>query len=128
VVAFGREPFDRLSSWLSTPGPPDHTALWAIVTGAGVALVLQALKLQFAGWPLHPLGFAVSGSWSMNTIWVPVLIAWAAKALTLRYAGLRGYRMLLPFFFGLILGDFTIGCLWPLIGWVFQVPYYSIQQ
>ena len=28
----------------------------------------------------------------MNTIWVPVMIAWAAKALTLRYAGLRGYR------------------------------------
>jgi hypothetical protein len=123
VVAFGREPFDRLDSWLATPGPPDHTALGAIAIGAGVALVLQALKLQFAGWPLHPLGFAVSGSWSMNTIWVPVMIAWAAKALTLRYAGLRGYRTLLPFFFGLILGDFTIGCLWPLVGWALQVPY-----
>jgi hypothetical protein len=128
VVAFGREPFDRLSSWLATPGPPDHTALGAIVVGAGVALLLQMLKLQFVGWPLHPLGFAVSGSWSMNTIWVPVMIAWAAKSLTLRYAGLRGYRALLPFFFGLILGDFTIGCLWPLVGWLFQVPYYSIQQ
>jgi hypothetical protein len=128
VVGFGREPFDRLSSWLATPGPPDHTALGAIAIGAAVALLLQVLKLQFAAWPLHPLGFAVSGSWSMNTIWVPVMIAWAAKALTLRYAGLRGYRTLLPFFFGLILGDFTIGCLWPLVGWVFQVPYYSFQQ
>jgi hypothetical protein len=128
VVGFGREPFDRLSNWLATPGPPDHTALWAIATGAGMALLLQALKLRFAGWPLHPLGFAVSGSWSMNTIWVPVLIAWAAKAITLRYAGLRGYRTLLPFFFGLILGDFTIGCLWPLVGWAFGVPYYSFQQ
>jgi hypothetical protein len=128
VVGFGREPFDRLSSWLATPGPPDHTALWGIATGAGMALLLQALKLRFAGWPLHPLGFAVSGSWSMNTIWVPVLIAWAAKAITLRYAGLRGYRTLLPFFFGLILGDFTLGCLWPLVGWLFSVPYYSFQQ
>jgi uncharacterized protein DUF6785/uncharacterized protein DUF6784 len=128
VVGFGREPFDRLSSWLATPGPPDHTALGAIAVGAGVALMLQVLKLRFAAWPLHPLGFAVSGSWSMNTIWVPVMIAWAAKALTLRYAGLRGYRTLLPFFFGLILGDFTVGCLWPLIGWALQVPYYSFQQ
>jgi hypothetical protein len=128
VVGFGREPFDRLSSWLATPGPPDHTALGAIAVGAGVALLLQVLKLRFAAWPLHPLGFAVSGSWSMNTIWVPVMIAWAAKALTLRYAGLRGYRTLLPFFFGLILGDFTIGCLWPLVGWALQVPYYSFQQ
>ena len=93
-----------------------------------IALALQVMKLQFAGWPFHPLGFAVSGSWSMNTIWVPILIAWAAKAITLRYAGLRGYRTLLPFFFGLVLGDFTVGCLWPLVGWVFQVPYYSFQQ
>jgi hypothetical protein len=128
VVGFGREPFERLNGWLATPGPPDHTALWAIATGAGMALLLQTLKLRLAGWPLHPLGFAVSGSWSMNTIWVPVLIAWAAKAITLRYAGLRGYRTLLPFFFGLILGDFTIGCLWPLVGWAFGVPYYSFQQ
>jgi hypothetical protein len=128
VVDFGREPFSRLSGWLSTPGPPDRTALGAILTGAVMALLLQVMKLQFAGWPFHPLGFAVSGSWSMNTIWVPILIAWAAKALTLRYAGLRGYRTLLPFFFGLVLGDFTVGCLWPLVGWVFQVPYYSFQQ
>jgi hypothetical protein len=128
VVGFGHEPFARLSGWLATPGPPDHTALWAIGIGAGVALLLQALKLQFAGWPLHPLGFAVSGSWSMNTIWIPVLIAWAAKALTLRYAGLRGYRTLLPFFLGLVLGDFTVGCFWPLVGWLLQVPYYSFQQ
>lgn len=128
IVGFGREPFARLQNWLATPGPPDPNALGAIMTGAVIALVLQALKLQFTGWPLHPLGFAVSGSWSMNTIWVPVMIAWAAKAITLRYMGLRGYRMLLPFFFGLILGDFTMGCIWPLIGWVFQVPYYSFQQ
>jgi hypothetical protein len=128
IVGFGREPFSRLQNWLATPGPPDHTALGAIATGGVIALILQALKLQFTGWPLHPLGFAVSGSWSMNTIWVPVMIAWAAKAVTLRYMGLRGYRMLLPFFFGLILGDFTVGCLWPLIGWALSVPYYSFQQ
>jgi len=35
VVDFGREPFSRLSGWLFTPGPPDHTALGAILTGAG---------------------------------------------------------------------------------------------
>jgi hypothetical protein len=128
VVDFGREPFSRLAGWLSTPGPPDNTALGAIITGAVIALALHVMKLQFAGWPFHPLGFAVSGSWSMNTIWVPIMIAWAAKSVTLRYAGLRGYRLLLPFFFGLVLGDFTIGCLWPLVGWVFQAPYYSFQQ
>jgi hypothetical protein len=123
-----REPFDRLSGWLATPGPPDRTALGAIATGAAVALLSQALKLRFAGWPLHLLGFAVSGSWSMNTISVPVLFAWIAKAHTLRYMGLRGYRALLPFFFGLILGDFVVGCFWPLVGWVLGVPYYSFQQ
>lgn len=128
VVGFGREPFDRLIGWLATPRPPDQTALGAIGVGGGTALLLQVLKLRLAYWPFHPLGFAVSGSWSMNTIWVPTLLAWVVKGLTLRYTGLRGYRTLLPFFFGLILGDFTVGCLWPLVGWLFGVPYYSFQQ
>ena len=42
-------------------------------------------------------------------LWLPVFMAWLIKALVLRYGGLRGYRAALPFFIGLVLGEFALG-------------------
>jgi hypothetical protein len=77
------------------------------------------------GWPFHPIGYAISGSWSMNLVWLPLLIAWLAKLTVLRYGGLRLYRIALPFFLGLILGDCTMGTLWSLIGLLLGTPTYN---
>ena len=44
------------------------------------------------------MGYAVSSSWSLNIIWLPLLIAWILKLLMLRYGGLKLYRDLLPLF------------------------------
>jgi hypothetical protein len=57
-----------------------------------------------------------------------MLIAWAAKLITLRTGGLKTYRIVLNFFLGLLLGDFIIGCLWPIIGWIFKISTYSFMQ
>ncbi len=128
VVGFGWEAFGRLDSWLSTPTPANLPAARAIGFGAGLSLLLYWLRLRLAWWPFHPLGLALAGSWSMNTVWLPMLLAWVAKLLVLRYGGLRLHRRTLPFFLGLILGDFTVGCGWAVAGWAFQIPYYSFQQ
>jgi hypothetical protein len=75
--------------------------------------------------PFHPVGYAVSSSWSLNIIWLPLLIAWAVKLLMLRYGGLKLYRDSLPFFLGLILGEFVVGSLWTLIGIGMGIPSYG---
>jgi len=36
------------------------------------------------------------------------------------------YRRTLPFFLGLVLGDYTMGALWSLIGVVWDVPTLRI--
>ena len=54
-----------------------------------------------------------------------MLIAWLVKVLVLRYGGLHSYRRLLPFFFGLIMGESVVGCSWPLVGLIFHVPSYN---
>ena len=128
MVYFGWEAFGRLDHWLRNPTGPDIGAVTAICAGAGFTLVLQAMSLRFVGWPFHPLGYALAGSWSMNTIWLPTAIAWLAKSLLCRYGGLKAHRAALPFFLGLVIGDFTVGCGWSLIGWAFGVPYYSFMQ
>lgn len=57
-----------------------------------------------------------------------MLIAWAAKLAALKAGGLRTYRVALNFFLGLILGDFIMGCLWPVIRRLCGVSTYSFTQ
>jgi hypothetical protein len=47
---------------------------------------------------------------------VSVFLAWLAKRTTLRYGGIRAYRAALPFFLGLILGDYVVPALWGVFG------------
>ncbi len=94
----------------------------------GFAYFLYFMKLRVGWWPFHPLGFAISTSYSIGTLWLPMFIAWLAKILTLRYGGMKMYRTAMDFFIGLLLGDFIIGCLWPVVGWILHVPTYSFMQ
>jgi hypothetical protein len=129
VVHFGWEAFYReLTVWLNTSTKPDVPATAAIGWGMGFAYFLYIMKLRMAGWWFHPLGFAVSTSYSIGTLWVPMFIAWAAKLITLRTGGLKAYRTVLNFFLGLLLGDFITGCIWPIIGWILGIPTYSYMQ
>jgi hypothetical protein len=125
-LGFGAEAYDRLASWLSTPTNPDSQAIAGMVIGFLIASALMVIKLNVYGWPFHALGFAISGGWSMMWAWLSLFVAWVLKALILRYGGLRGYRAGLPFFFGVILGDFLIGGIWTLLGLIFDIPIYSL--
>ncbi len=128
-VGFGREAFDiRLSTWLRTPTGTDVPALLAVGFGALVTVLLNVGRMACSWWPFHPLGLAISGSYSVNMIWLPMIIAWTAKVIILRFGGLRLYRRALPFFLGLILGDYLFGCGWPLVGWILNITTYSFQQ
>jgi hypothetical protein len=117
--------YNRLNDWISNRTPPNVTANWALVVGFLTASFLFLMRIKFFWWPFHPIGYAISGSWSINLVWMPLLFAWAIKLLVLRYAGLRGYRALLPFFLGLILGQTIVGSLWSLYGLAIGVQTYS---
>jgi uncharacterized membrane protein YeaQ/YmgE (transglycosylase-associated protein family) len=113
---FGWEPYNRLSSWIETPAKRDD--LCSVFTGVGfaVCLFLIFMKTTLFWWPFHPVGYAVSSSWCMSWMWFPIFIGWLAKFVILKSTGLKGYRTALPFFFGLILGEFTVGSLANILG------------
>jgi hypothetical protein len=116
ITSVGQEPFRALRQWMDTPRPPDSSFLGGILLGLmGVALLGMA-RQRFAGWPLHPLGYAIANTNSMDYMWMPFLIAWAVKAMMLRYGGMRLYRAAIPFFLGLILGDYVVPTLWAIYG------------
>ena len=104
------------ASLISTPTPPDHAGLVAALVGLLIAVSFFVLRQRLPWWPLHPLGYALATTASMEYMWCPFLLAWLAKLITIRYGGIRAYRSALPFFLGLILGDYVVPALWGIFG------------
>jgi len=98
---------------------------WGVVGVSSLfTLLLYVLRTRFVGFPFHPLGYCIGPG--LVWLWLPFFIAWLVKFFVLRYGGLRMYRRTLPFFLGLVLGDYTMGALWSLIGVVWGVPTLQI--
>jgi len=122
---FGYEPYRDLHSYITNPEPANLPATVATGTGVVTALVLALMRMRFAWWPFHPVGYAISGSWSMQQLWFPMFISWLVKWAILRYGGAKAYRKAIPLFVGLVLGEFVVGCLWDLHGILAGVDPYS---
>jgi hypothetical protein len=123
---YGFQPFDRLQNWLYNPTQPEIASGIGVGVGLVSSIVLASMRMRFIWWSLHPAGFAVSSSWSMNVFWSSVFISWAIKYFILKIGGLKLHRQSIPFFLGLMLGEFVIGSIWSLRGVIFHVPSYLI--
>jgi hypothetical protein len=121
----GAEAFNRLAKWLTYPGTTDLKAMSFMGTGFVFAVFLFLMRLKFIWWPFHPAGYAVSGSWSMNNIWFCILISWAVKGILLRQGGLKAHQKAIPFFLGLVLGDYMMGSLWNILSIVLDTTIYQ---
>ena len=124
---FAQESYGRMASWNSglLDYRPNGGGTAAMGAGLAITLLLMVLRQNIPGFPLHPIGFAVSSAWAINIVWLPLFIAWLCKGLAIRYGGLRIYRLLLPFFLGLILGDCVIGSLWGLLSLALNMRTYN---
>jgi len=123
---YASQPFARLQGWLYNPTPPDHVATTAMGVGLLSTIFLAAMRMRFIWWSLHPAGFAVSSSWSMNVFWSSIFVSWGIKLAILKMGGLKLHRQSIPFFLGLVLGEFVVGSAWSIRKVVFQVPSYQI--
>ncbi len=127
VPVFGEEAFGyQMGNWIAYPTSANIPAGLAIAWGMIFTFFLYTMKLQIPWWPFHPLGFAVSASYSIGPLWLPLMIAWAAKLVSLKVGGMRTYRVAQSFFLGLILGDFVMGYIWP-PGSRDAVPHHYLQ-
>ncbi|HNR35325.1 MAG TPA: hypothetical protein PKO36_09100 [Candidatus Hydrogenedentes bacterium] len=121
---FGREAWEEVYRWFTLPEIHQMQPTYAILIGLGVSIVLAVLRMAFHWWPLHPVGFAISGSWGMEQIWLCVMIAWLIKVILLKYGGAKAYKPVVPLFVGLIMGDFMVGSFWNLYGIVMETRVY----
>ncbi len=122
----GSESYSRLAGWLNSPVPPASTGLYFIAGGLLLTIALSIMRVNFVWWPFHPAGYALALSYAMEYFWLPIFIAWLLKFLIIRYGGIGLHRRAVPFFLGLILGDYTMGALWAIIGPILGIPTYKI--
>ena len=117
-----RWPFTYMASMYNNPDPSFGPRLLFTSIGGSIMAGLLFLRHRFVWWPLHPLGFPIASTYTIISYgWFAIFCAWLLKATILRYGGVRAYRALLPFFLGLILGEFTTACLWLFIDGAFGV-------
>ena len=126
-IIYGSEPWTQLQKWLTNPLSPDYWALGFTGIGLLFALFLMLMRMKFFWFPFHPAAYAtVCGSWAVNYIWFSLGIVWVLKLVLLKYGGINVHRKAMPFFLGLILGQFTVGSLWTILGMLFNIPTYGI--
>lgn len=123
--AFSCETWNRMAGWLSAPQKPNYGATSAVGFGFFFSLLLGFLRAKFTWWVWHPVGYAISSSWSMDRLWACLFITWLIKGVITRYGGAPAYRKALPFFVGLTLGEFVVGSFWNIYGAITSAPVYK---
>lgn len=122
---FGWEPYNRLQRWIINPTKPDYSTATFLSVGFVTTIFFTIMRSRFLWWPLHPAGYAVSNSWGLAVTWFPILISCTAKFILLRYGGMKAHRRAMPFFAGLILGEFFVGSIWSIIGGITGIRTYA---
>ena len=122
----GAESYERLQGWLQTPVRPNFTQLSYVAFGFLLVLFLRVMRGAFLWWPFHPAGYALAVSYAMDYFWFCFFLAWVAKLLIVRFGGMKAHNAAIPFFLGLILGDYITGSLWALYGPLNHLQTYKI--
>ena len=113
--SFARYPAEQTIFQLQNPAGPSLTGFLWMLGGGLVMAGLMVARQHIAGWPLHPLGFAVAPGWTMAVLWSSICAAWVLKRTVLRFGGARTYERTKPFFVGLILGQLVIAGFWLIV-------------
>ena len=113
----GKRAFDTLEGWFRNPTKPDIGGMGGVAGGLSFTLFLAYCRARWAGWPFHPVGYAMSNTFAASaSFWTPCLIAWICKLVIIRAGGMKLYRKVLPLFFGFIVGDLLGGGTTDLLG------------
>ena len=126
MIEMGWDVFNNLASW--THYPRTFDGLGSIFTGSGMLFVflLAFLRTKFIWWPFHPAGYTLGMGGAIDDYWFTMVISSTIKLIVLKHGGARSYRKSIPFFLGLVLGEYVIACGWALLGMIVGRPMYVV--
>lgn len=112
----GDESFNRLGDLIKNSPATNIVWILHVALGAVMVVALSLMRGAFVNWPFHPAGYALAISFAMDYFWFAFFVAWLLKFLIIRYGGMKLHNAFVPFFLGLVLGDFFIGSVWAIVG------------
>jgi len=122
----GREAFNVLRANLDGTAPKAGAAqILAMCWGSMMVVLFYAANLKVMWWPFHPVGFVLAQIRMFDWLWLPMGMAALAKSILLRAGGLKTYKRALPFFLGLVLGDYVISGILTLLRILLNMPMYK---
>ncbi len=124
-VNWAEMPIDLLAIWGASQQGIGWDEIGGGAAGAVVVLLLSFAHTRLIWWPFHPVGYALSCTFTLEWLWCPLFVVWLAKLLILRYGGIRLYRRGIPLAIGLILGDYAVALVWAAIALVTGEHMYS---
>jgi len=122
----GREGFNIARATLNgTTLKVGSSQILASIWGAMMVMMFYMANLKLTWWPFHPVGFVLAQIRMFDWLWLPMGIAAVSKSLMLRSGGLKMYKRAMPFFVGLVVGDYVISGILTLISWLLKMPMYK---
>lgn len=115
-------PLNFFGGAASVPAQGSWTNYLHILGGLIGVLGLLIIRAQFH-FGLHPIGFLGASVHAVHMLWFSIFWGWLLKTIILRYGGLKGYTVFLPFFMGLIVGDVLNAIVWIIVGYLTQTGY-----
>jgi len=122
----GWEAYQRLAQWIQAPPAVNLKGVIFMVVGLVLTFGFKGLRTRFTGIPFHPAGYALAISFAMDYFWFAIFVSWLVKVIIIRYWGMTAHRKGVWFFLGLILGDYTAGSIWAILGPAFGFANYKI--
>ena len=111
---------------IEQPNPVNVTAILAVVSGFAIVMLLDTIRFQVPGFPLHPVGYALSMNFGVDYFWFGLIVVLVIKSFIQRYYGLKGYDKLRMVAIGIILAEFTAELIWSTITMTTQIATYTI--
>ncbi|MEZ8221847.1 hypothetical protein GG496_002017 [Candidatus Fervidibacteria bacterium JGI MDM2 JNZ-1-D12] len=108
-----------VGQYLTTSRPLTSHHWWGLVIGAITCWALIKLRLNFVGFPLHPIGFVTWYGWPLDRYWMSVMLGWALKGLILHYGGFSAFQRFKPFAYGVTVGGTMTLTTWILLRLIF---------
>lgn len=124
LMRFAVMSYRNLETHLTYPRAFDPMVILSVLAGFSATLFLMFLRMRFIWWNLHPVGYVISSSFSMNVCWFSIFVSWVIKYILLRSGGLRFLKKSRPFFLGLILGQFVMAGFWSILGILLRRTIY----
>jgi hypothetical protein len=105
---------------------PSIIGMSMVFVGFAVVTILDVVRFRIPGFPLHPVGYALSMNFGVDYYWTGLIVALATKTAVQRYYGLRGYKQLRNVAFGILIAEYSAELIWAVMAMATRQSTYTI--